>query len=579
MTRTEKWLLLGLMAVYAVIALVNLGSLRAPETFWKPSQAGERFVVDLGEAVRLDRVNSFAAVGDGELRVDLSLDGRQWTGEYTIERNGGNVFMWQTLPLDAEARYVRFIVAKTGVRLAELAFYAAGRPDEPLPVAGVSEETRGAATTGDVTALFDEQSTAVYRSSFMNSMYFDEIYHGRTAYEHLQKIEPYESTHPPLGKVIISAGVALFGMNAFGWRIAGAIVGILMIPLMYLFAKRLFGKSEYAFFASFLFTFDFMHFVQTRIATIDVYAVFFIIAMYAFMYRYYMTNAEDSLKKTLPPLALSGLMFGLGVAAKWISLYAGVGLAVLFFVKLGERYIDARSSTRAERNRFREESAIQILWCGLWFVAVPALIYVLSYIPFMMVPGPGHGLKDVLTYQLHMYNYHSDLVATHPFASNWYEWPTMEKPVWYYGAAELAEGKTSVIVALGNPAIWGWVAIAAVLLALWLGVRARDRRVFFLAVGLGSVYLPWVLVPRLTFIYHFFAAVPFIVLCITYVIMRALERPAATPAAKRWTRAGAIVYMAVVLLLFVMFYPVLSGAIVDREYVETFLKWKDSWIF
>lgn len=35
-----------------------------------------------------------------------------------------------------------------------------------------------------------------------------------------------------------------------------------------------------------LFAADFMHFAQTRIATIDVYITFFIILMYYFMYDY-----------------------------------------------------------------------------------------------------------------------------------------------------------------------------------------------------------------------------------------------------------------------------------------------------
>jgi len=154
----------------------------------------------------------------------------------------------------------------------------------------------------------------------------------------------------------------------------------------------------------------------------------------------------------------------------------------------------------------------------------------------------------------------------------------MERPVWYYSGAELEPGKTSVIVALGNPAVW-WAGVAAVAAALWLGARARDRRVLFIAVALASVYVPWMLVPRLTFIYHFFAAVPFIILCIAYVAYRVLEDPRLPPRRKRWGRAAVLAYMAVVLILFAMFYPILSGAVVDREYVENFLKWQDTWVF
>ncbi|NCB31018.1 MAG: phospholipid carrier-dependent glycosyltransferase, partial [Clostridia bacterium] len=69
-------------------------------------------------------------------------------------------------------------------------------------------------------------------------------------------------------------GVALFGMNAFGWRIMGTLFGIGMVPIAYVFAKRLFKRSGYALFCAGLFAFDFMHFTQTRIATVDVFGVF-----------------------------------------------------------------------------------------------------------------------------------------------------------------------------------------------------------------------------------------------------------------------------------------------------------------
>ena len=77
--------------------------------------------------------------------------------------------------------------------------------------------------------------------------------------------------------------------------------------------------------------FDLMHFVQTRIATIDSYSVFFILMMYGFMYLYYERSFHrQSLRQTLWPLMLCGVSFGLGAATKWICLYAGAGLAILF---------------------------------------------------------------------------------------------------------------------------------------------------------------------------------------------------------------------------------------------------------
>ncbi len=62
-------------------------------------------------------------------------------------------------------------------------------------------------------ALLDEQAAVPGTISQLNSMYFDEIYHGRTGYEQLHKMPVYETTHPPLGKDLIMVGIAMFGMT------------------------------------------------------------------------------------------------------------------------------------------------------------------------------------------------------------------------------------------------------------------------------------------------------------------------------------------------------------------------------
>ena len=121
-------------------------------------------------------------------------------------------------------------------------------------------------------------------------------------------------------------------MTPFGWRFAGALAGVLMLPGMYLLGKLLTKRRMGAFAAMFLMAVDCMHFTQTRIATIDSFVVLFIIWSYVFMVYYLrMDYWRKPLIKTLIPLALSGLFMGLAVASKWTGCYAGVGLAVLFF--------------------------------------------------------------------------------------------------------------------------------------------------------------------------------------------------------------------------------------------------------
>lgn len=125
-------------------------------------------------------------------------------------------------------------------------------------------------------------------------------------------MKPYEITHPPLGKLIISVGISIFGMNPLGWRVMGNLFGIMMLIVIYLFAKRIFKNSYCALAAMLFLAFDFMHFTQTRIATIDSFAVFFIMLMYYLMYIYYDSSTKElSYKNSLKILAACGFVFGL----------------------------------------------------------------------------------------------------------------------------------------------------------------------------------------------------------------------------------------------------------------------------
>lgn len=570
LNRTDWIVMSALTAIYAAIALFHLGSFNAPQTFWKAAAIGDSFYADLGSSRSVGAIRWYSGIGDGSYRLEQSDDASSWAAAATLTMNGGTVFQWQQQSVSFTARYVKITAQQPGAALGELGLFESGsgaliavQRIKPIQISGGMPEA-------DTRRVFDEQDAIPDKPSYRNGMYFDEIYHARTAYEHLQRLEPFETTHPPLGKLFISAGIALFGMTPFGWRIPGTLLGIAMVPLMYLFGKRCFGRTEYAFITAFLMAFDFMHFTQTRLATIDVFGVFFIILMYYFMYRYYvMSFYRTSLVKTLIPLGIAGLCFGIGSAGKWIGLYAGAGLAVILVLSLRERYKEYRAQKR--QLPFIRNTWITLAWCCVFFLLVPAAIYVCAYIPFMQVPGPGHGLRNVIEFQKFMYNYHSHLVATHPFASSWWEWPLIRKPIWYYAGSFLPEGRKSSIVAMGNPAVW-WLGIAAASSCLYLAIKRKDKRLIFVLTGLAAAYLPWIGVSRLTFIYHFFASVPFLILCIVYMIQYLREHKGVSRA---WTYA----YLGVAGMLFILFYPILSGADIAIAYADHYLRWFGSWIF
>lgn len=580
MGKVDFIVLFAIMILYSCFALYDLGRMSAPETSWVGEQNGSQILLDFGETKSISNLYSFTGTYEGRnFQVEVSEDGTNYTPAGTM--SAGDVFKWNDVkfvgeteeaeqqPFQVNARYLRMTLLHNEAMLNELVFK------------DTSGEYIVPENASQYPELFDEQDEFDPELGFRSGTYFDEVYHARTAYEMIHELRSYENTHPPLGKIFISLGVRAFGMNPFGWRIVGTLFGIGMIPFMYLFGKRLFRRTWVAGVVTALFSFDFMHFTQTRIATIDVYGTFFIITMFYFMYCYAQTSFYDTdFKKTLIPLGLSGLMMGLGCASKWTAIYAGAGLAVFFFAILFKRYMEfriARDNPRGETAGISHSHIAEVykknMWktlafCVLFFVVIPGVIYLLSYYPFRGDDDDLGLWSRMILNQKSMFDYHSSLTEGHVYSSTWYEWPTMIRPMFYYCntvAGELKEG----ISAFGNPLVW-WAGMFAFIYMIYRCVAKKDSVSLFLVFAYLVQYLPWVLVPRCTFSYHYFPSVPFVALMLGYTMYCFIGENKK----KRWL---AFAYCAAAFGLFLMFYPVLSGQPVSADYVNDGLKWMSDW--
>jgi len=608
-TRLDWLVMMAVTLLYAAVAFVNLGSTQIPETFYMLDE--DELIVEFEDMARIRSVCYYASLGEGAFSFYYSEDGEgftqltqkeQETDEYgdtlvfdapvIIDHAATRMYQWQITDTDFTARYISIRVEKPGLRMLEMGF--CDEEGLPLPIASVKNTNPDAPRGNAPERMFDEQHFVPQQTYYMNEMYFDEVYHARTAFEHIERIRPYEITHPPLGKVLMGLGIRIFGMNPFGWRVMGAFVGVLMLPLMYLFAHRLFRKTLFAFIPTALFALDFMHYTQTRIATIDSYSVFFILLMYFFMYLYTETNYNrQPLRKSLVPLALCGVSFGLGAATKWLCIYAGAGLALLLLIQLTKRYREyayarealerdsgmdpqRRAYLEGVSNAYLQKTFATLLWCVVFFIVVPLVIYLLSYIPYTLVDGNPYSFSDILYNQEYMFSYHSKDVLSadpHPFRSEWYTWPFNYLPVFFFQGQGYPQELMSSMSTMGNPAVW-WAAVAAVVALVVIRIRKGrlGRRTFYVSVAALSQYLPWVLISRETYIYHYFATVPFLILLMGVLAKYMIER---TKHGKKVVFA----FLGVCLLLFVMFYPVTTGTVVSRAYSDTFLRWLSSWPF
>jgi hypothetical protein len=542
---------------------------------------------------------------DKPFRLEASDTGDKWREILSVEENA--VFKWYFFDVSTDESLIRLTSAENELYIMELALLDENKQCVPLEIAefngepyipndsSPSPEQSGAISDAreqsgesndppsdplishDPAFLIDEQGFVPEHVNNMNSTYFDEIYHGRTAYEFIHHLGVYEWTHPPLGKSVISLGIIMFGMTPFGWRFTGALFGVLMIPLMYILSKKLFAETRWAFFATFIFTFDFMHFAQTRLATIDVFVTFFIMAMYLFMLMYCSLNFyEKSVHKhgafirSLIYLLCCGICAGLACAVKWEGVYALLGLPVLFFYTLNKRrreYLHVQNvDNNTNTERFPAYAAITIAACLVFFVVVPVFIYGASYFQYLQTPNHD-GMEAIIKNQGDMLSYHANLESEHPYSSYWFQWPFMIRPIYYYSGTVNDTIKTG-ISSFGNPAVW-YAGIAALFYCIRRQSKKFSFAILFLFIAYASNYLPWALISRTTYIYHYFPSVPFVCLMAAFMFKDWVD-----VRSKRLTYA----YMAATFALFIAFYPTLSGMPVYMWFVNSFLRWMPTWV-
>lgn len=377
---------------------------------------------------------------------------------------------------------------------------------------------------------------------------WDEVYHAYTASELAQgNPDPYnpfakvpeedkksrgavtyEWTHPAFAKLPMQVGIRLFGDNAFGWRSASALFAVIGIGVMYLFGRTMFDR-RIALLATGLLLLDGLWFNEARLAMNDIFLMVFLLLAYLSFYCYLTFPADRRWRY----LWLTGLALGFAVASKWSALYSigalGLVAGMRELVLFGRRF-------RRERSRaIGGVLAAGIVLIGT-LLALPAAIYVGAYVQYFRM---GFDLADWRELQWQMWWYHSNLRACHNYASPWWSWPLLLRPVWYH------------LYIMGNPLSW-WLYLPAVLIvgAMWLWNRPRSAALGLILLGYFGQWLPWALSPRVAYMYHMLPTVPFACLALAWVLNRVWEWRGVTG------RRVVIGYGVAVALSFAFFYSI-----------------------
>ena len=125
------------------------------------------------------------------------------------------------------------------------------------------------------------------------------------------------------------------------------------------------------------------------------------------------------------------------------------------------------------------------------------------------------------------------------------------RPVWYYRNGYLPYGMKASIAGMAGPVIW-LVGLAALVGLLWHQVSGRgSRQGAGVLILYGTQLIPWMLVTRCTFLYHYFPSSMFCLAALALVLARMKHVD--------WAKKIAAGLCVVALVLFVLYYPALSG--------------------
>ncbi len=377
---------------------------------------------------------------------------------------------------------------------------------------------------------------------------FDEAFYVPAANDILKGV-PSNPEHPFLGKLWGSIGIAIFGNNWFGWRIANVIFGTLTLYVFYNLAK-LFLDERRALVATTFLAFDTIFFIHSSLLLLEIPALFFaVLGFYLYFKDRYL---------------LSAVSFGLAILSKeWAVLFV---LALLIYHVITRKPwlpkgLKMDKPMLVKTARF---AAVLIL-----VVAIPLTAYSAAYVPktvtelqvkvltFVDDKGNPVGtttttssvqkgeIRNPLDQIKYILGYQSGLtIKNQTQADFWnnYAWgwviPYVTKPPLYFENTV----KTEVVTKAGDivikrevkekhPISWKGIGNFPVWLSIWAIVpfasiniikKRASKMDYFIIAWIIATYLPWFYVSgvthRIVYAFYFVNVVPILALGIPYFI-------------------------------------------------------------
>ncbi|TKD50113.1 glycosyltransferase family 39 protein [Sphingomonas baiyangensis] len=366
---------------------------------------------------------------------------------------------------------------------------------------------------------------------------FDEVHYVPAARTLLTLSEPVNTEHPLMGKMLIGAGIALFGDNPIGWRAMSTLAGTLTVLGGFAILWMLFARIWVAALGAGLLMLNQTLFVQARIGMLDGFlGAFLTLGIAALIWA--LTTPPP---RRLPRLALAGALFGLAVATKWAAIpYVAAACLLLLATQPGRAQLTA----------------------PLAFGTAALAVYFASFTPAFFYWCDPLAPADLVAFQFEMYAQQTKILSDHPYQSDWWSWPLMLRPIWYF--YEPDQGIMRGILLIGNPVVM-WGGLVAVAACLWAGWRGSRAHLALAALWILSLAIFAIIPKSLGFYYYYHLSGIFIALAL-----------AAALALPRSPRPAAVALGAAV-IAFAYFHPIVSGAALVNNQAFNHWMWFDSW--
>ncbi len=444
---------------------------------------------------------------------------------------------------------------------------------------------------------------------------------------------PSMIVHPEVGKWVIALGEAAFGMDPFGWRVSAAVVGTLTVLVMVRLVRRLTGSTLLGATAGLLLAVDGLHFAMSRLALLDVFLTFFLVAAVAAL----VADRDWSrlrMARRVPvgwqpgagdwgPLRglwvrpwrlLAGVLFGLAVATKWSALFPLAAFALLVWAwdagmrrSHGVRWAWLRSALVDAVPAFVHLVVVAFVvylvsWTG-WLVNAEAYEEHLSdtqygayWGPYLeddadgLVPEATQSLRSLWNYHQDVYTFHRTglLDSEHVYASHPAGWLVLNRPVGVQADLDIQPGTQGCdapkgsdclrqIILLGTPALW-WGGLVALGYAVFAWVARRDWRYGLAVVGVLSTWLPWLRFDdRPIFSFYAVTTIPFTVVATTLLLGRLLGGPRTSYHRRVVGTVLAGTFVVLVVVNFAWFWPIYTGELITKaEWMQRI--WFRGWI-